>query len=101
VVQFIQGRHNETNVGVFFRNRLKEASRVTTLVNGQYVVLGAYFRMTGAITPYGAIDLGPLKIGLSYDYELGKVSRAYNHSIEFFMSYLLSKSSLFKSKKFH
>jgi type IX secretion system PorP/SprF family membrane protein len=101
VVQFFQGKHKETNIGFFLRNRLKESSRVTTFVNGQYVTLGSYFRLTGAITPYVAMDLGPFKIGLSYDYELGKVSRAYNHSIEFFMSYLISKNSLFKSKQFH
>ena len=100
-VQLFQGKHRETNIGVFFRNRLKESSRVTTLVNGQYITLGSYFRASGALTPYVAIDIVPIKVGLSYDYELGKVSRAYNHSIEFFMSYLLSKNSLFKSKKFH
>jgi type IX secretion system PorP/SprF family membrane protein len=100
-VQFFQGKHKETNLGFFFRNRLKESSRVTTLVNGQYVTLGSYFRISGSLTPYAAIDLGPFKVGFSYDYELGKVSRAYNHSIEFFMSYLISKNSMFKSKKFH
>lgn len=100
-VQFFQGKHKETNIGVFFRSRLKESSRVTTLVNGQYVTLGSYFRFSGAVTPYAAVDLGPFKIGLSYDYELGKLSRAYNHSIEFFTSYLISKNSIFKSKKFH
>lgn len=100
-VQFFQGKHKETNIGIFLRNRLKESSRVTTFVNGQYVTIGSYFRLTGALTPYAAIDLGPFKIGLSYDYEIGKVSRAYNHSIEFFMSYLISKNSIFKSKKFH
>lgn len=98
-VQFFQGKHKETNIGIFFRNRLKESSRITSLVNGQHVTLGTYFRLTGAITPYAAIDLGPFKIGLSYDYEIGKVSRAYNHSIEFFMSYMLSKNSIFRSKK--
>lgn len=100
-VQFFQGKHKETNIGVFFRHRLKESSRVTSLVNGQHLTLGAYFRVTGAVTPYASVDLGPIKFGLSYDYELGKISRAYNHSIEFFISYMLSKSSLFKSKKFH
>jgi type IX secretion system PorP/SprF family membrane protein len=99
-VQFFQGKHNETNIGLFFRHRLKESSRVTNLINGQYATMGSYFRLSGAITPYAAIDLGPFKIGVSYDYELGKVSRAYNHSIEFFMSYMLSKNSLFKSKNF-
>jgi type IX secretion system PorP/SprF family membrane protein len=100
-VQFFQGKHKETNIGIFIRNRMKESSRITSLVNGQHVTLGAYFRLTGALTPYAAIDLGPFKIGLSYDYEIGKVSRAYNHSIEFFMSYMLSKNSIFKSKKLH
>jgi type IX secretion system PorP/SprF family membrane protein len=100
-VQFFQGKHSETNMGVFFRYRLNESSRITTFVKGQYATMGAYFRVSGALTPYAAMDLGPIKVGLSYDYELGKVSRAYNHSIEFFMSYMLSKNLLFKSKKFH
>jgi type IX secretion system PorP/SprF family membrane protein len=100
-VQFFQGNHKETNIGVFFRNSLKESSKVTSFVNGQYMTFGSYFRVSGALTPYAAIDLGPVKLGLSYDYEIGKVSRAYKHSIEFFMSYILSKNSLFKSKKFH
>ena len=100
-VQFFQGKHLETNIGLFFRNRLRESSRVTSLVDGQYFTAGTYFRISGAVTPYVAFDMGPFKLGLSYDYELGKISRAYNHSVEFFMSYMLSKNSIFKSKKFH
>jgi type IX secretion system PorP/SprF family membrane protein len=100
-VQFFQGKHKETNIGVFFRNRLKESSRVTSLVNGQYFTVGTYFRVSGALTPYVAIDMGPFKLGFSYDYELGKVASAYKHSIELSMSYLISKSSIFKGKKLH
>lgn len=100
-VQLFQGKHKETNIGLFLRSRLKESSRITSLVNGHYIILGTYCRLSGALTPYTAIDLGPVKVGISYDYELGKVSRAYNHSMEFFMSYMFSKNSLFKSRKLH
>lgn len=99
LVQFFQGKHKETNIGVFLRNSFKESSRMTSLVNGQYFTFGSYFRVSGAITPYVAIDLGPFKLGLSYDYELGKVTRAYKHSIEISMSYLVTKNSIFKGKK--
>lgn len=99
VAQFFQGPHRETNVGVFYRTRLREASRSTSLVNVKYLTVGSYARFTGVLIPYFSIDLGNFKLGMSYDVELGKIARAYKQSAEVSLSYVSSKKSIFKGNK--
>lgn len=99
MAQFFQGQHRETNVGVFYRARLREASRSTSFVNVKYLTIGSYARFTGTLIPYFAIDLGNFKLGMSYDVEIGKISRAYKQSAEVSLSYLVSKKSIFKGNK--
>jgi type IX secretion system PorP/SprF family membrane protein len=99
VAQFFQGKHRETNVGVFYRARLREASRSTSLVNVKYITVGSYGRLTGVLTPYLSIDLGAFKLGMSYDVELGKISRAYKQSAEVSLSFLIAEKSIFRGNK--
>ena len=94
--QFFQGPHRETNVGLFYKTVLRESSRYTNLKNVKYFTLGSYARFTGILTPFCSIDIGSLKLGVSYDVELGKISRAYKQSAEVSLSYLFSKKSIFK-----
>jgi type IX secretion system PorP/SprF family membrane protein len=94
--QFFQGPHRETNVGLFYKTVLGESSRYTNLKNVKYFTLGSYARFSGVLTPFCSIDLGSLKLGVSYDVEIGKISKVYKQSAEISLSYLFSKKSLFK-----
>ena len=94
--QFFQGPHRETNVGLFYKTVLRESSRFTNLKNVKYLTIGSYARLTGVLTPFCSIDIGSFKLGVSYDVEVGKISRTYKQSAEVSLSYLFSKKSVFK-----
>ena len=94
--QFFQGKHSESNIGLFYKTVLRESSRYTNLKNVKYFTLGSYARFTGVLTPFCAIDIASFKLGFSYDVEVGKISRAYRQSAEVSLSYLFSKKSIFK-----
>ena len=97
--QFIQAKNYETIAGLFYRLRMKSASRVTSFVSDQYFVIGSYFRSTGAIIPSFYIDLGGFTIGVSYDYEVGKIASMYRQSVEVSMKINFGKKSIFESSK--
>ena len=97
--QFIQAKYLETIGGLFYRLKMKSASRVTSFVSDQYFVIGSYFRSTGAIIPSFFIDLGGVTIGVSYDYELGKIASMYRQSVEVSLKFNFGKKSIFSSSK--
>lgn len=97
--QFIQAKYFETIGGLFYRFKMKSASRVTSFVNDQYFVIGSYFRSTGAIIPAFFVDLGGVTIGVSYDYELGKIASMYRQSVEVSLKFNFGKKSIFSSSK--
>ena len=95
--QFFQGKHSETNLGLFYKAVMRESSRYTNLKNVKYFTIGSYGRFTGVLTPFCSIDIGSFKLGVSYDVEIGKISRSYKQSAEVSLSYLFSKKSIFSS----
>ena len=97
--QFIQAKYLETIGGMFYRLKMKSASRVTSFVSDQYFVIGSYFRSTGAIIPSFFLDLGVFTIGVSYDYELGKIASMYRQSVEVSLKFNFGKKSIFSSSK--
>ena len=97
--QFIQAKYLETIGGVFYRLKMKSASRVTSFVSDQYFVVGSYFRSTGAIIPSFFVDLGGFTVGVSYDYELGKIASMYRQSVEVSLKFNFGKKSIFESSK--
>ena len=97
--QFIQAKYLETIGGLFYRLKMKSASRVTSFVSDQYFVIGSYFRSTGSIIPCFFIDIGGLTLGVSYDYELGKIASMYRQSIEVSLKFNFGKKSIFSSSK--
>lgn len=97
--QFIQAKYLETIGGLFYRLKMKSASRVTSFVSDQYFVIGSYFRSTGAIIPSFFIDLGGVTLGISYDYELGKIASMYRQSVEVSLKFNFGKKSIFLSSK--
>lgn len=97
--QFIQAKYLETIGGMFYRLKMKSASRITSFVSDQYFVIGSYFRSTGAIIPSFFLDLGGFIIGISYDYELGKIASMYRQSVEVSLKFNFGKKSIFSSSK--
>ncbi len=97
--QFIQGKHNETIVGLFYRLKTKSASRITSNVSNQYFVFGTYFRSVGTLIPTIYIDLGSFSLGLSYDYEFGQLASMYKQSVEVSLKFSSGKKSIFSSTK--
>ncbi len=97
--QFIQAQYLETIGGMFYRLKMKSASRLTSFVSDQYFVIGSYFRSTGAIIPSVFLDLGGFLIGISYDYELGKIASMYRQTVEVSLKFNFGKKSIFSSSK--
>ena len=97
--QFIQGKHLETMVGLFYRLKTKNASRVTSILSNQYFVFGTYFRSVGTVIPTIYFDLGAFSLGLSYDYEFGQLSSMYKQSVEVSLKFNSGKKSIFNSSK--
>ncbi|MDC1244224.1 PorP/SprF family type IX secretion system membrane protein [Crocinitomicaceae bacterium] len=97
--QFIQGKHLETMVGLFYRLKTKNASRVTSILSNQYFVFGTYFRSVGTVIPTIYFDLGVFSLGLSYDYEFGQLSSMYKQSVEVSLKFNSGKKSIFNSSK--
>lgn len=97
--QFFQGPHYEGIYGLFWKTIFKNNSQFTKINNDTWLSVGLFVRSIGTLAPTLYLDMGNFRLGCSYDQELGKLSRAYRSSIEFSLSYVLSRNSLFGSKK--
>ncbi len=71
-----QGPSKELLSGVMFRYMLKEGSLYTGLVEGAAVSLGAQYRAGDAISPALMLEFGSYKVGVTYDVNLGTLSRS-------------------------
>lgn len=95
--QIFQGPHQETLLGLLIKNKFKERSHFTSLVDDHFFSFGFYFRTTADICPMISVDIGPLKLSVNYDYNIRyKTNQAYKHAFELQLAYLLSKSRTFK-----
>jgi hypothetical protein len=101
ITELIQGAHKETILGLFYRSKLRGSSEITNMVNSQSVDAGLYMRSMGTIAPYVALSFGSVDLGLSYDYDFGRIGSAYKHSIEVNVAYTFTKKSLFKGSRLH
>jgi hypothetical protein len=101
ITQLIQGAHKETILGLFYRAQLRGNSEITNMVNSQSVVAGLYMRSMGTVAPYIALSFGSVDLGLSYDYDFGRIGIAYKHSIEVNVAYTFTKKSMFKGSRLH
>jgi hypothetical protein len=101
ITELIQGAHKETILGLFYRSKMRGSSEITNMVNSQSLVAGLYMRSMGTIAPYVALSFGSVDLGLSYDYDFGRIGSAYKHSIEVNVAYTFTKKSLFKGSRLH
>jgi len=98
-MQYIQGPHKETILGLFYRAKFRGNSEITNVVNSQSILMGCYFRSMGTMAPYVALTYGSVDIGLSYDLDFGTISSAYRHSIEVNFAYTFTKKSMFNGNR--
>jgi type IX secretion system PorP/SprF family membrane protein len=98
-MQYIQGPHKETILGLFYRAKFRGNSEITNVVNSQSILMGCYFRSMGTMAPYVSLTYGSVDIGLSYDLDFGTISSAYRHSMEVNFAYTFTKKSMFNGNR--
>lgn len=98
-IQLLQGKHYQGRYGILFKTVMKQGASITRLKNDAFLSSGLFMNSTGTLSPVCLLNLGRVQIGLNYDLELSKMSRAYRSSIECSFSYTFTQSSLFKGNK--
>lgn len=100
VVQFKQGGHYETLLGLMLRYRFQDGTKITGLSHDAFIGFGVYGRLRDAIIPSVMIDWRGFQFGVSYDITLSQLRQAYSGgSLEFSLAYRNLHDALFKSKK--
>lgn len=72
----LQGHATEAVFGALYRFMLKEAAQVTGFVKGGALSVGATYRWGDAITPMIAAEYLYFRLGVSYDVNVSKLSKA-------------------------
>ncbi|MBL4861924.1 MAG: PorP/SprF family type IX secretion system membrane protein [Crocinitomicaceae bacterium] len=98
VLQFVQGGHYETILGMMMRYRFEEGTKITGMTQDAFIGFGTYFRVKDAIVPAVMIDWRGFQFGVSYDVTVSKLRTAYTGSLEFSLSYRNLDHALFKTK---
>lgn len=100
VVQFVQGGHYETLLGMMVRYRFENATKITGNSHDAFVGLGCYARVRDGIIPSVMVDWRGFQFGMSYDITLSALRNAYRGgSLEFSLSYINRNDALFKTRK--
>lgn len=100
VVQFKQGGHYETILGLMMRYRFEQGGKITGLSHDAYFGFGLYHRWKDAVIPSVMIDWRGFQFGISYDVTISALRKAYTGgSLEFSLSYRNLHDSVFKTKK--
>lgn len=100
VVQFKQGGHYETLLGLMLRYRFQDGTKITGLSHDAFIGFGVYGRLRDAIIPSVMIDWRGFQFGVSYDITLSQLRQVYSGgSLEFSLAYRNLHDALFKSKK--
>lgn len=99
-VQFVQGGHYETLIGLILRYRFKNGTKITGNSQQAFFGIGSYYRHNDAIIPSIMIDYSGFQFGMSYDVTISELRKAYGGgSLEFSLSYTNLNHSLFKTRK--
>jgi type IX secretion system PorP/SprF family membrane protein len=98
VMQAFQGKHMETSIGAFIKNRFSDGSRKTSNYHDSFFSVGAFVRTSGMFIPAVQFDWRDYQFGFSYDVMLSKMRRAYpGGSFEVSLVYRTRGKSLFKA----
>lgn len=98
-LQFAQGGHYETLLGMMLRYRIEDGTKITGHSQNAFIGFGLYTRIKDALIPSVMIDWRGFQFGMSYDITLSGLRKAYSGgSLEFSLSYTNLNHSLFKTK---
>ena len=88
----LQGPSTEAVFGGMYRFLLRDAARVTGFVKGGAISLGATYRWGDAITPMVALEYLWLRLGVSYDVNISRLSAAtgFQGGLEVSLKFVLS-----------
>lgn len=99
VVQFIQGGHYETILGMMFRYRFESATKITGHTQDAFIGFGAYARIKDAIIPAVQIQWRGFNFGVSYDVTISQLRKAHKGgSLEFSLGFTNLNHAIFKTK---
>jgi len=99
-VQVIQGPHMETILGLLFRYRFQDGTKITGNFQDSYFGFGMYYRHRDAIAPTIMLDWKGFRFGVSYDVTISALRNAYNGgSLEFTLAYTNLSHALFKGRR--
>lgn len=99
VVQFVQGPHLETILGMMFRYRFQDGTKITGNFQDAYFGFGSYYRFKDALVPSVMVQYRGFQFGISYDVTISGMRKAYSGgSLEFSLSYTNLSHALFKSR---
>lgn len=100
VIQFKQGGHYETLLGLMLRYRFEDGTKITGNSQNAYFGFGCYGRIKDAVIPTILVDWRGFQFGVSYDITLSALHKAYSGgSLEFSFSYRNLDHALFKTRK--
>jgi type IX secretion system PorP/SprF family membrane protein len=99
-LQFIQGPHLETILGMLLRYRFQDGTKITGNFQDAYFGFGTFYRFKDALVPTINVSYRGFKFGISYDVTVSTMRKAYTGgSLEFSLSYTNLSHALFKSRK--
>ncbi|MFT5778905.1 MAG: type IX secretion system PorP/SprF family membrane protein [Crocinitomicaceae bacterium] len=98
VLQFAQGGHLETLLGIRTRYRFEDGKKSRGMNHNSYAGFGLQLRLKDAIIPSLLLDIGGVKFVLSYDITISELRSAYSGgSIEFSITYVNKHRPLFRT----
>ncbi|MDP4797615.1 MAG: PorP/SprF family type IX secretion system membrane protein [Crocinitomicaceae bacterium] len=99
-VQFVQGGHYESLLGVLLKYRLEGNTKLTGFRQDAFIGIGCYTRIKDAIIPAVMLDYKGFQFGISYDVTVSKLRQAYKGgSLEFSLAYTNRNTALFTKRR--
>ena len=99
-VQFIQGPHYQSLLGLMMRYRMNTGGKITTFKQDAYVGFGLYARFRDAIAPAFMLELKGFQFGVSYDFTTSPLRNTHSGgSLEFSLAYRNLYHALFKKRR--
>jgi type IX secretion system PorP/SprF family membrane protein len=99
-VQFIQGGHYESLLGMMLKYRMETNTKLTGFRQNAFFGIGCYTRINDAVIPSVMIDWKGFQFGISYDVTISKLRKAYRGgSLEFSLAYTNRNTALFTHRR--
>ncbi len=97
----LQGKQTEAVFGALYRFSLKDEAKVTGFVKGGALSLGATYRWADAITPIVAVEYLYFRLGVSYDVNVSKLSKAtgFQGGLEISLKFIASDGFYYSGRQ--